>query len=357
MVVGSSLLLFAILYRPISEADRVLVLINRNSPESVEIGSYYVKRRHIPRENVVFLKIRTDNNIPMAEYLSGIVAPVRQGLSTTKNKIDFIVTTKGVPIRLDNDGGYSVDGYLATLNLRIAPIRESVAGLSAAEQSKEIQKAKNPYFNKRESFSHAKFNMYLVTRLDGYTAADAKALVDRSLAAWAEKGPFFFDMAGNRSSGDYGAMNHMLELTSQALDFLNFRTILDSSVDFVAPKEPLAGYASWGSNDGAYRRDIYNRIRFKPGAICETFVSTSAFTFSARKHWQSLVADLIEQGVTGVKGYVSEPYTFALARPQILFERYVNGYNLAESFYMASPVIRWKDVVIGDPLCRPYPRH
>jgi hypothetical protein len=28
--------------------------------------------------------------------------------------------------------------------------------------------------------------------------------------------------------------------------------------------------------------------------------------------------------------------------------------NLAEAFYAASPVIRWKDVVIGDPLCRPY---
>lgn len=357
MAVGSSLLLFAIFHRPLAEADRVLVLINRNSPDSVEIGSYYVRRRHIPPANIVFLKIGTENNIRMSDYLSGIVAPVRQRLLATKNSIDFIVTTKGVPIRLDSDGGYSVDGYLATMNLRIAPIRESVAGLSSVEQSKEIQKAQNPYFNKRESFRHAKFNMYLVTRLDGYTAADAKALVDRALAARAESGPFLFDMAGNRSSGDYGAMNHMLEVASQILTHLNFRTILDSSADFLAPKEPLAGYASWGSNDGAYRREIYNRLRFKPGALSETFVSTSAFTFSARKHWQSLIADLIEQGVTGVKGYVSEPYTFALARPHILFERYVAGYNLAESFYMASPVIRWKDVVIGDPLCRPYPRN
>jgi len=28
--------------------------------------------------------------------------------------------------------------------------------------------------------------------------------------------------------------------------------------------------------------------------------------------------------------------------------------NLAESFYAASLVAKWKDVVIGDPLCRPY---
>ena len=67
-----------------------------------------------------------------------------------------------------------------------------------------------------------------------------------------------------------------------------------------------------------------------------------------------MIADLIQQGVTGVKGYVSEPYTGALARPDILFDRYTTGYTLAESFYMASPMIKWKDVVVGDPLCCPY---
>jgi hypothetical protein len=55
-----------------------------------------------------------------------------------------------------------------------------------------------------------------------------------------------------------------------------------------------------------------------------------------------------------VKGYVSEPYIFALAHPQVLWDRYTSGYDLAESFYMASAVLGWKDVVIGDPLCRPY---
>jgi hypothetical protein len=58
--------------------------------------------------------------------------------------------------------------------------------------------------------------------------------------------------------------------------------------------------------------------------------------------------------VTGVKGYVSEPYLFAMAVPPLLFDRYVSGWNLAESYYCASPVLKWKDVIIGDPLCAPY---
>ena len=51
-----------------------------------------------------------------------------------------------------------------------------------------------------------------------------------------------------------------------------------------------------------------------------------------------------------------EPYTVAIAQPQILWNRYTNlnaqghpKYNMAESFFAASQMIGWKDVVIGDP--------
>jgi hypothetical protein len=55
-----------------------------------------------------------------------------------------------------------------------------------------------------------------------------------------------------------------------------------------------------------------------------------------------------------VKGYVSEPLTLGLCRADILFGRYTAGYTLAESFAAASPLVKWKDVVVGDPLCAPY---
>jgi hypothetical protein len=51
---------------------------------------------------------------------------------------------------------------------------------------------------------------------------------------------------------------------------------------------------------------------------------------------------------------MSEPFTFALCPGEILFDRYYGGFNLAEAFYAASPMVKWKDMVIGDPLCRPF---
>lgn len=92
-----------------------------------------------------------------------------------------------------------------------------------------------------------------------------------------------------------------------------------------------------------------------PGAIAETFVSTSGRTFTWPPiYGQSLIADLIREGVSAVKGYVYEPYLSAIAEPSILFPRYVSGYFMAESYYMASPFLSWMGVVVGDPKMCPY---
>ena len=125
---------------------------------------------------------------------------------------------------------------------------------------------------------------------------------------------------------------------------------------FAGNRTGLLGYVSWGSNDRHYDAAAYHSLRFAPGAICETAVSTSARTFLPTKGGQSLIADLIAQGVTGAKGYTDEPLLQAVASPSILFDRYTRGWTLAESFYAASRFVGWEDIVIGDPLCRPYGR-
>lgn len=340
---------------PSPDVSRVLVVINGANEDSIKLGNYYISRRKIPAQNVVMLNCSASENISPDEYKFGIQKVVQDAIKKCPNAIDFIVLMKGVPIRMRDDGGYSVDGHLAAMNLNI----EAIEKLEEAQ----IKRSVNPYFSANEPFSSKKYNMYLVTRLDGYDIEQCKTLVDNSLRAKAESGPFFFDAADNRKSGGYLEMQQMLYRANELLRSKGFTSNIDEKPEFVAPHDPLMGYASWGSNDGAFKGDVYRSIRFKPGAIAETYVSTSGRTFnlntaieSKKNGGQSLIADLIQNGITGVKGYVSEPYTFALAHPDILFDRYTSGFNLAESFYAASLVTKWKDVVIGDPICRPYPQ-
>jgi Flp pilus assembly protein TadD len=65
---------------------------------------------------------------------------------------------------------------------------------------------------------------------------------------------------------------------------------------------------------------------------------------------------LIKAGVTGIAGHVAEPFLDATIRPEILFPAYVAGFNLVESYYLAMPYLSWQTVVVGDPLCAPFPR-
>jgi uncharacterized protein (TIGR03790 family) len=328
-------------------ADHVLLVINQPSVESTEVGAYYRSKRGIARENVVFVDVSRTEEVSNSEYRSAIEEPVRKAVKGSKTRIDYIVLTKGIPIRIALSG-LAVDSMLAAMDLKFEPITKPAEA--------EIKRAINPYFGKNEPFDSKKFGYYLVTRLDGFTVADAKALVDNSLAAKPEKGPFFFDEADNRKADGYGEIQKTLGAAESVLTKKGLEATIDRTSAFVVPGSPLMGYASWGSNDSGFSWQAYRKIKFLPGSICETFVSTSGRSFAptATGSGQSLIGDLIANGVTGIKGYVSEPFTFALARPEILFDRYTSGRNLAESFYAASLVLKWKDIVIGDPLCSPY---
>ena len=149
--------------------------------------------------------------------------------------------------------------------------------------------------------------------------------------------------------------------------------MLDDAPKAVRDVQNVLGYFSWGSNDPMNRVRHFG-MSFVPGAITGTFVSSDARTFKEppadwqplsnwndQKTWfggspQSLTGDLIHDGATGASGYVAEPYLESTERPQILFPAYASGFNLAESYYLALPHLSWQSVILGDPLCRPFPR-
>jgi uncharacterized protein (TIGR03790 family) len=338
------------------DAKRVLVVMNEKDANSVRIASYYLQKRKISRDQLVSLKTSIADDISPEKYKAEIEAPIKAALAKNKD-IDFIVITKGVPLRLVDQGGYSVDATLASMELNFLPIGQTPGtfGITEADQEGAIKRCKNPYFGSKEPFSHAKFGMYLVNRLTGYTVEDCYKLIDNSMNAKPSKAPILLDSQPKFGPGSpYWGMELSMNEASEKLSAKGLNIYYEKTQNFSNGGEVLASYCSWGSNDADFDAKAYHELRFAPGAIAETFVSTSGRTFEPTTGGQSMIADLIHQGVTGVKGYVSEPFTVALCRPEILFDRYFNGFNLAESFYAATPLVKWKDIVVGDPLCRPY---
>ena len=107
--------------------------------------------------------------------------------------------------------------------------------------------------------------------------------------------------------------------------------------------------------DSAVLRIIRPHMDWVNGSIVETAVSTGARSFKwGTSYGQSLVADILEDGASGIKGYVYEPYLTAVSSPSVLLPSYSSGYNLAESYAAANTMISWMGVVVGDPKMSPY---
>ncbi len=320
--------------------ERVLVVENTRSDDSVAIASYYQSKHKLPRANLIRISASLEEECSLQEFHDQIETPIKTYLASSKLKIDYVVLTKGIPIRTHEGpaGGFSVDSLLATM-----------------DWAQLTTRSPNPYFARNERFSHARYNLYLVTRLIGYTRADCLRLVDYALAARPSKGPFLIHTGPGHEEDGYRPVNDGMREAHQILTKRGLNSTLDTANRFPGSASDLAGYFSWGSNDSRFDKSAYNSLRFRTGAIAETAVSTSARTFeNPNASGQSLIGDLVAQGVTGCKGYVSEPFADSIARADILFARYTAGYTLAESFYMASQYLHWKDMVIGDPICAPY---
>ena len=340
-------------------AANVLLVVNRRDRESRAVADYYLKRRPVPPSHVCLLDTTAEETIDWETYVSGIESPVGACLKRghLEETVLYIVTTLGVPLRIDGVGGSlqgseqsSVDSELTLLYGKLHGTRFARAG-----------PVPNPFFGRRAGpFQHPQFPIYLVTRLAANDLADVRAMIDRSLFA-RNRGMFVIDT----SSPGRGDGNDWLR--AAALLLPAGRVVLDDTPRVLYKQRNVIGYASWGSNDGG-RKQRWLGFEWLPGAIVTEFVSSSARTLKApprdwnlttyedRSHWfagspQSLSADSIHEGATGASGNVYEPYLSGCVRPEHTLPAYAAGRNLAESYYLGMPFLSWQGVILGDPLC------
>ena len=338
--------------------ESVLVVVNQASPLSQSIGEYYAQRRHIPPANVCRLNVKPDEDVSREDYQAQIAGPVSAFLHAKhlEDKILYIVTTAGVPLRVPGHGGGML-AETASVDSELALLYSDMHGRPHPEPAGIA----NPFFGKINApFRHPDFPIYLVTRLAGYDLADVKGIIDRALMA-RNRGQFVIDLrASDNTDGNKWLRDAARQLPAD-------RVVLDDSAKVLYNLTDVIGYAAWGSNDPD-RKQRHLGFHWLPGAIMTEYVSTDGRTFARPPDsWnmgagynpfasfggssQNLTADYIHDGVTGASGHVAEPFLTFTPRPNILFPAYYRGRNLAESYYLSIPELSWMNIVIGDPLC------
>lgn len=349
----------------------VLLIVNQQSDESRRIGQHYAAVHGLGDEQVVRLDVPADDEVARAVYERTLEAPVAAHIARHRlhDRVLVLVVTKGVPLRIAGTRGRdgtvsSVDSELALLYRKMLGTPPPVAGRVA-----------NPYFlgdrplAEARAFRREDHDIYLVTRLDAFTADEAVALVDRGRQARPE-GRFVLDLRA--ALDDPG--NRWLEEAGQRLTGMGFgdRVIVERTSQIVTEPRDIVGYYAWGVSDTS-RRARTSGLGFAPGAIAGTFAATDGRTFAAppegwtlgtwpnrASHYagspETLAGDLIREGVTGVSAHVADPFLDGAVRPQVLLPAYASGFSLAEAYYLAMPFLSWQTIVIGDPLVRPFPR-
>jgi len=353
------LFFFVVLAPAQNDGHQVLLVVNDNSSLSRNIGDYYARRRSIPQTNICHIHASQEETMARDQYNVQVAGPIAGFLGKTGlvDKVLYIVTTMGVPLRIKGSEG--MDGDAAAVDSELTLLYLDMKRRSPHPLKGSLP---NPFFAKKDAaFTHPQFPIYLVTRLAAYDFDGVKAIIDRSLLA-ANKGKFVID---EKDSGEDSADEW---LQSAAAFLPKDRVVLDTSIKVLYGISDVIGYAGWGSND-RNRHQRFLGFHWLPGAIVTEFVSTNARTFkkppdswNLGADWstpaglfagspQSMTADYLLEGATGASGHVFEPYLAQTPRPELLLPAYYRGRNLAESYYLSIRSLSWQNIVVGDPLC------
>jgi uncharacterized protein (TIGR03790 family) len=360
----------------VEEVSGVVIVVNANDAESIEIGQYYAAQRGIPKENIIALRTSTSETVSVREYVDTISNPLlntliekkwvegvkslgrdhtgRERLSVAVHSIRYLVTVRGVPVRIANDPQLlepSTAGIPAQFRVNRGSVDGELALLVAPPKVSMTAFVPNPIFNKVTPSAAELSRLIRVSRLDGPTAQSVVKLIDRTLEAEATGliGRAYFDIGGPHKKGDewINAAGDLAKAAYFDTDFETTKRLMSLNNRFDAP----AIYMGW------YRQNAYGpwlepRWSVPPGAIAFHLHSFSATTVRSKS--SAWLGAFVNQGYCATVGNVYEPYLEYTHRPQLLLGYLLEGHSFGDAAMFSNPSLSWQGVAIGDPLYRPF---
>ncbi len=328
--------------------ERVLIVVNSNSADSQEIGEYYRQMRNIPAGHVVTITATTNQSIAESDYYTDVRDPIRDHIQANglQEKILYIVTTRGVPLKVTGSDQRALDSLLADL---YGTVTTGWGGEYGSD---------NPYYLDSSRFTSS-YGTVLVARLSGPSVEHVKGLVDRALYAEqhldAGTGTAWIDLRGLKpdlNNWYYSQAERYIETAGGRIAAEGIETVVDRNEEMFpnGTCDNTLFYYGWYSPHSF--QPIFDGY-LKVGSVAWHLDSASAaiLTDLSDPNWS---VQMIARGATSVAGAVREPYTQALQAGGIFYERFFRGYTAAESWYASIPNTHWMMVFVGDPLYAPF---
>lgn len=353
--------------------DSTAVLVNTASAESAAVADAYFAARPLPRSHRCEVRTTTGAVIPLADFESQVRLPLRACLDAAgvATRIEAIVVTRGFPfnVSIPTPGGDRMVSFTAALALGDSVAADGVTRILGTDPSRDLSAScgqpcrgfawANPYTSgpfsagwSAEVSGVGNFKLRLATRLDGYSVAAAKKIVDSAVAAeGAGATGEFLLMRG--SDAARGVLDREYASVAGALSGLGLTANVvgyDANLAGRSLAALVVGTASLGS--------AIEGNTFLPGSLVDNLTSNGAvpenFVAGGTEN-QVSVARFVERGAAGVHGATDEPLNNAFPSRQFLVD-YASGATLAEAYFKNLPCVYWKNLVLGDPMTAPYSR-
>ena len=365
LVIGFSLAPTVVLGSP--GPDTVMIVANHQVEGSVALAERYAAARDIHQRRICTVGAGSAPEISLAHLERDVLIPLRaciEGLGGF-DLLEAMVLVRGMPFNVGIPvQGRSMVVSLAALlgvlparDLNGAPFIGQEPGFQTMCGGSPCLTARwlNPYT--RGAFEagwsrdrhDGRWQLLLVTALDGYTDQDAFGLVESALVAERDgPGGAFILMDGGdpaRSARDFELDGVAMELNTLGVEAHRLPFDPDLTDRYIAAL--VTGAVSLG--------EIIEGNHYQPGSIIDNLTSFGAVpaNFMAEGEVQTSVARWVSLGVAGVHGTTAEPLSNSFPHRRFLID-YVSGYSLAESYFKNLPYVYWRNLVLGDPIAAPY---
>lgn len=222
----------------------------------------------------------------------------------------------------------------------------------------------NPYqiaLDSAAGIGRAREQAIMVGRLDAPTPELAMRLVDDAISVEETglDGTFYIDARGltgdDSAKGSYACFDkHLRNLYSIINDSGLMPVVLNDTSELFAPGSdlPAALYVGWYSL-GEY----VDAFKWQKGAV-GFHVASSELSTLRRKNSKVWGKRMIEEGVSATLGPVTEPFLLSFPQPEQFFPLLMGGeMTLLEVYFKTIPFLSWQQVLIGDPLYRPFTKN
>jgi uncharacterized protein (TIGR03790 family) len=372
--------------------EEVAVIYNRGVPESKQVAEYYAAKRGVPADHLIGLQLTSQQtaSITRSEYNEKIALalikeleehnlatfkreavpggkPSKWGYSVSSFKVRYLALCYGVPYYITRNKELDAvkdEGLESTTPFEMRRNEAAVDSELALLPRHGHLPISGPVQNALYGVTNASIlspitGVFLVTRLDGPTPAIAKGLVDQALVAERDglNGEAYFDLR-NIQSGAYKRGDEWIGHASEIATATGYQTYVDRQPATLGAGYPLANvaiYAGWytAAVDGPFAGP---KVEFMPGAIAYHLHSYSANAI--REPWSHWVGPLLVRGAAVTLGSVDEPYLDGTPNIGLFLERLaMQKFTVGEAGVACQAALSWQNVVIGDPLYRPFNKH